>query len=382
MPGPDIFLMQFLKILAVFLLFTGQIQAQEKINVSQQMVKVAPLSEEVLYFSFAGGDRITINISEKNGRRMSIIEVSEYPLNTKYQTTKIAQVKIPEMNIPSEGIYVVKLRNNTITGRECSLSIDRIPLNEDTRHFNTSVRWVTVNDTTWKSSFTEGIIRYDTLYSRTSSQGVVYEEIIEEYILDKTQRVRARTVPKASKTQISFSLPPDIINEKEEKTLLSWAYWIGVDEAGNEAWEHNSKVISEVIKGGVSFFLSPLAALAIGAVSDLSIPTMGEDVDYYLTEDEVKFARFKKTKFDALDKGKGVAGYQRFGPDENRDFNLVLQNDNLLQGIDVNVKVVAVYQYKRFGKVTDTEMEVKPVRGKVQERTPIIKTIKVPVRME
>lgn len=363
----------FFFLMGVFSVAWGQTPVQ----VSRQTLKIAALGEEEIYFGFARGDVIQFTLKAKNGRKLSQIEIAEYPANTRLLKTKTAEVINETLEVASEGIYVFKIKNNSISPRVCEINIQRIPASDHYRNFNTAIRWVSVNDTTWQSSTREGIIRYDTVYTRNTSTGVKSKEMLEELILDKTQRVHARTGLKKSYSEVSFRLPEDVLNENEEKKLSSWAYWIGVDEAGNQAWEHNSKIISAIVKGTASYFLTPLGALAAGVVTDLSIPTLGEDAAYYLTEKPFNIK--KKADQTFKDQGKGVAGFQKFSPSAQRNFTITLQNDNLLQGIDINVKVVAIYELKKIGKITETDMQVRPVTGKIQERTPLVKTIRKPV---
>jgi uncharacterized protein with FMN-binding domain len=358
-------------------IFSSRAQSIE--NVADLTLKIASLKEEELYFRFAAGDKIILNVKEESGKEISEIEVLEYPDIKRFSTRKSSVVKDQEIQVNSNAVYVFRLKNTALNRRDCKVRIDRIPAKAETSGFNTSVSWVTVNDTTWKTSSREGIIRYDTTLIPGTKRGIIKEETVEELVLDKNQRLHAKANLKSVKSTLSFSLPKDQISPQREKKLVSWAYWVGVDEAGNKAWEQNSKIITKVVKGGASILLTPLGALAVGVVADLSIPTMGEDVEYWIT-DKTNAALFKDGKaFKFKDHGKGVAGYQKFNGTAERDFSILLKNDNLVQGIDVNLKIVAIYKLVEYGNVPHTETKITPVKGKIQERTPIIKQIRKPL---
>lgn len=361
----------------IFSAFSSKAQSTE--NVADLTLKIASLKEEELYFKFAAGDRIILNIKEGNGKEIGEIEVVEYPDSKRFSTRKSVMLKDQEIQVNSNSVYVFRLKNTALSRRDCKVRIDRIPAKSEVSGFNTSVSWITVNDTTWKTSSREGIIRYDTAHITETKRGISKEETVEELVLDKNQRLHAKANLKSVKSIVSFAIPKDEINQQKEKKLVSWAYWVGVDEAGNKAWEQNSKIITKVIKGGASMLLTPLGALAVGVVADLSVPTMGEDVEYWLA-DNANTVLFKEGKaFKFKDHGKGVAGYQKFSNEAGRSFNILLKNDNLVQGIDVNLKVVAIYKVTTWGNVPHTETKITPVKGRIQERTAVVKQIKKPL---
>lgn len=368
----------FLK-LTLFIFFSVSAFGQTNRSVVDLSLKLASLKSEEMYFAFAAGDRIVLTVIEEGGKEISEVEVLEYPNLKRFSERKTSGIVEKEIYVSQNTVYMFRIANNTVSRRNCKVKISRIPASSETSSFNTSVDWITVNDTTWKQESREGIIRYDTTYINNTKRGVVSKKVVEEFVLDKNQRVFSWSNLKNRKSAISFSLPKNQSSENEEKVLVSWAYWIGVDEAGNKAWEQNSKIITGIVKGGASVFMSPLGALAVGVVADLSVPTMGEDVEYWLA-DNTNTTLFNSGKdFKFLDHGRGVAGYHKFSASQNRDFNLLLKNDNLIQGIDVNVKVTAIFELRELGNITTKEAQIKPIKGRIRENIPIVKTVKKPV---
>ncbi|HYG53202.1 MAG TPA: hypothetical protein VD905_20020 [Flavobacteriales bacterium] len=100
--------------------------------------------------------------------------------------------------------------------------------------------------------------------------------------MDKNQKVHSEMNSNGNKSWLFFSLPLNSETPLKTKKVISWAYWVGVGEEGNQAWQQNIKTVGKLAKGVASIFLTPLGALAVGAIADLAIPTSGEDVGYWI----------------------------------------------------------------------------------------------------
>lgn len=126
---------------------------------------------------------------------------------------------------------------------------------------------------------------------------------------------------------------------------------------------------------------SPLAAFAAGALGELTIPTIGNNIKYALVDLDNKNNFQNKLPYKAYDSGDGIAGYKKFiSPTMlHGTYYIILQNDNGLEGIDVNVKAVAIIEEKKYKDVSYTEMVVNPRVEKQIFTDPIIKTLSIPV---
>lgn len=364
----------------ILIVCSSAAQAQFSETVADLSFKISPLKEEDLYFKFAAGDKIIFKLIEENGKELNEVEVVEYPDVKRFSIRKTSSVLHQEIQVKSKAVYVFRFKNTALNKRDCKIQISRIPASPETYGFNTTVAWTTLSDTTWKTSWKDGIIRYDTSHISKTKRGIIKEENVEEIILNKNQRLHAKANIKSAKSSLSFILPKDQLSSDREKKLTSWAYWVGVDEAGNKAWEQNSKIVTKIVKGGASMLMTPLGALAVGVVADLSVPTMGEDVEYWIADNQnTAIFNTEGKGFKYIDHGKGIAGYQKFNGGTTRAYNVLLKNDNLIQGIDVNVKVIAIYTVKEWGDVKYIDTKITPIKGRIRERVPYIQQVKKPV---
>ena len=133
--------------------------------------------------------------------------------------------------------------------------------------------------------------------------------------------------------------------------------------------------------GAVTIFGGgPLTGIAIGAVSDLAMPTMGEDVAYWFIPDQYNAQLFvSRQTFMQFDKGKGIAAFGKNTGRTQGTFYIGLLNDNQFQGIDVNLKVSVIWETNYYEDRTFTEKSSVPKYETKVFSEPIIKTYKVPV---
>jgi hypothetical protein len=364
-----------------FFTFTTYSFGQNEVDVTDQTIKIGGLKEEELLFGFAIGDKVIFNFSEKDNNELKEVEIIEYPDNSKFSDFKTAKIENKTFNVTKTGVYIFRFKNSAIKGRVCRIQIQRIPKSEQYINFNTSVTWVDKQDTTFKSYTKDVVVGYDTTYQQKTKKELVKTETKEELIMDKNQRVHSQTNENGNKTSVFFTLPTNEISTYKTKKVIAWAYWVGVDEAGNKAWEQNSKTLSNVSKGVASIYLTPLGALAVGAVTDLMIPSVGEDVSYWFVSQQNQDLFFAGQPFNCFDKGKGVAGYRNF---TNKDLlqgtgYICLLNDNYMQGINANIKVIAIIETNYYEEKQYTEQIVEPKVEKQIFKDPIITTKRIPI---
>jgi hypothetical protein len=355
--------------------------AQTPVDVTEQTIKVAAFSEEVLYFGFAEGDQIIFNFSEVNGKEVKEVEIMEFPSASKFSDFKTSKIENKTINVNTKSVYKFRFYNNALGGRICKIKIQRIPSDEKQKRFNTSVKWVKEQDTTWNSYTKEVLVGYDTLKIQKTRKVIALEEKTEELVLDKTERVHSTTNENGNRTNVFFVLPQNQANEYESKTVVAWAYWVGVGEESNKAWQQNKNAIVGAVKGIASMTLSPLGGLALGTLTSLILPTMGENVDYRLVDETNKNLIYAGQQCRVFDFGNGVAGCKRFtnqGVLQGK-YYVILVNDNYVQGIDVNVKVSAIIEHTKYKDEIYTEKVTSPKYEKQIVKEPIITTKEFPV---
>lgn len=364
----------------LLLLFTGISHAQ-KGNVAELQLKIDPSAEEELYYAFAAGDKIVFSIEETTGQTLGEVSVTEYPETVKYKVHGLKKEKNRQFTVPVTAVYKFRFANTDKEIRQCSVKIQRIPASAATKNFITSVHWKTVQDTVWNAATRDVVTGYDTLYSQKTRKVIDFERKYEELVLDKNQRVNAKTTLGESKTTVGFALPADVVSRLETKKVIAWAYWVGVGDESNEFWKQNRKMIVGAVQGAAAYFTTPLGGIAAGAATNLALPVNGEDVEYALLNEQNSKLFMQGKIFKPLDNGKGIAAYKRFtdtGMLQGRFF-MALVNDNYIQPIDVNVKVSAIIEHIRYRDEQYTEKVVNPRYEKKIVREPSIVTTKIPV---
>lgn len=363
------------------LMITISCSAQAPVDVTDQKIKIGGFNEEELYFGFAEGDKILFNFEEIDKKELKEVEVIEYPGNSKFSDFKTKKIENKTFNVSRQGVYIFRFKNSAMGGRICRIQIQRIPANDVLKNFNSTVSWVVKQDTSWNSFTKDVVIGYDTTYVQRTTKELVKSEKVEEMLLDKKQRVNSSTNANGNKSMVFFTLPVNQVMPYQTRKVISWAYWVGVGEEASDAWRSNAKAIAGLAKTAVGSFTSPLGALALGTVTDLMIPNVGEDVFYAITDEQNKNLFFTLGQFRARDQGRGVAGYHRFVEPamlQGRHF-VCLNNDNVMVGIDADIKVVAIVETNTYQDKNFTETVSTPRYEKQLFREPTITSAKVPV---
>jgi len=119
----------------------------------------------------------------------------------------------------------------------------------------------------------------------------------------------------------------------------------------------------------------------LGAVTDLAVPSIGEDVYYAIADQMNKDFFLLGSQYRIYDEGKGVAGFKKFTEPSfcQGQFHILLSNDNVMQGINANIKVVAIVETNIYEDQQYTDINVIPRYEKKAFSDPIINTFKVPV---
>lgn len=372
------------KITLLFLLTVNVLFAQKNITVAEIAVQVKPGTTEELVYGFAEGDQILLTFEEENGKKLNEVSVSEFPDILKFKAMDVKKIKKQTVVVNHKAVYKFLFKNTDKEPKQLSVLIQRKPATEENRNFNTTVKWVTEQDTTWNSFTKEVVVGYDTLYVRKTRKVVTFEKKYEEMVVDKSQRVSAKTSLDPSQSGIFFALPGNSITADESKKVVAWAYWVGVGKESNDYWQQNRKVIVGAVQGATTIFTSPLGGLAAGAVTNLALPSIGEDVEYALVNEENKKLYLQGKPIKSYDFGKGIATSKRFtepGMLQGK-FYVMLKNDNYVQPIDVNVKVSAIVEHKKFKEETYMDKQISPKYEKKILSEPNIVTRKFPATFD
>ena len=320
-------------IIITTILFSTQLLGQTTVDVAENTFKVNGLGgEEVFYYGFAEGDQLIFNFQEITGKELKELEIIELPSSSKFMDYKSTKIENKTLNIQHTGIYKFRFENAALLNRVCKIKIQRIPASETTKNFNTSVYFKTV---------------YDTTYLNIPERYLIKSDTIIENITDQTAKVHSQSNLNNNKTTFNFTLPVNTV---------AWSYYIGVDQAGQQAFQNATKELSYRAAPLIAKIpgYGPLAALALGSTSYLSTIQSGEDIDFYIVDGNNVNLFLSGQQFYYIKKGKVINDYSRMLAPLSGSYHVCLSNDNAFTGVAVAVKITAVVINQQWGIRTVT----------------------------
>ena len=314
-------------LLGFILIKDNLLRAQTIVDVAENTIKVGALGEEIFYYGFAEGDQMIFNFEEVNGKELKELEIIEMPESSKFMDYKTAKVESKKLNITRTGIYKFRFTNTNIKGRICKIKIKRIPTSDATKNFNSSVYWRKAHDTTYTTVKEKYLVKADTII---------------ENITNQVAKVHSQGNLNGSTNTFNFTLP---------NNTVSWSYYVGVDQAGQEAYEDATKLLA---KNASPILLrmpgiGPLAALALGGSSYIAQLQKGEDIDFWIVNN-ANISLFKAGQpFSALKKGKVINDFSKMNSPLSGTLHMCLSNDNAITGVNVNVRITAIIVNEQWG---------------------------------
>lgn len=321
------------------LFLCSNICGQTIIDIADNTLKVAGLSEEVFYYGFAEGDQVIFNFQEVNGKELKEIEIVELPSSSKFMDYKSSKIENKTFNISKTGIYKFRFSNQALSGRICKFKIQRIPESETTKNFNTNVYTRTV---------------YDTTYTPITEKYLIKRDTVATPVVDQVARVSSRNAMNGSsnKTIVDFTLP---------EGTIAWSYYIGVGNEGKEAFKAASdKFLTSAAETANSIpGYGTMAALALYGLNYFT-QVQGEDnIKYYFIKDWENVLLFKSGQvFYQYKQGDVVNDASRMTAPLGGKVYLGLCNDNIVDAIEVSVKVTAVNIIQEWGTKIVQEMNI------------------------
>lgn len=377
------------KLFFLCILLSFKLIGQEAIEVADLTLKIGSKDEEVLYYAFAEGDQIIFNFEETDNRELKEIEIVEYPESSKFKDYETKSVKEKKIQVFNTGIYKFRFYNSALLkGRVCKVKISRIPKSKELAFFNTGVKWVEKLDTTYDIKTETVITGYNT-YNRQKSRRVLSSidtSIVS--VVDRTERVHSTSSLSGTNVSwINFKLPdnynyPNIFLPYKSTETISWAYSITVGSSG-ETWYKNANQRASLktatgyaVKAGlVSTPYTALALLAVEGLNLFSNPPQGDNINF-------NFISVINGVNRDLGYGNSVAASGRMTEIKNGGCSLRLSNDNIMDGINVNVNIVAVQVTQTWEDETYTVQESDPIKEKQTRKIPKIAVRKVPVMVK
>lgn len=326
--------------LLIVLILPGRTLAQAPIILTEQEFDLEPRQAHVLCYRLAAGDRLQLNLIEESGKALqevAIIAAGE----TRWRELETAVIEGVEVPVAQEGVYMLRVQHGRGGKRHVRLRLQRVPHSAETAYFETRANEVIDRDSVFVLEEAEVLVGTDTVMEQTTRRINSHTEFREDMILNRSERLTH-----GQENVVRFELPRNAETRARDEKVVGWAYWIGVGEESNLAWEQNKALINKSIKTVAGLALSPLGALVAGLTTDLMLPPkgIGEDVIYKLAQ----HAPHVEKGFLPVDEGAGVAAYRKINDPKFQygEFGFFIQNDNLITPIDVEIRVSAYIEVK------------------------------------
>ncbi len=354
------------------------------VEVTVQALKVGSNSEEALYYGFAAGDVLLFDFDEANEKAVKEVEIVEMPSNSKYLGYEVKAVKEKRLTVNRTAVYKFRFFNDAnFKGRVCRVKIQRIPASPETAKFNSSVKWVEKFDTAYEVETKTVPAGYQTITKEKTRRVLASVDTSVQVITDRVERVHSKLYGPGGQNSSVIAIPipenkyePFFILPKKATELLSWAYTISVGDSGTTWYKDaNQKAAAKsATKLAASAGLIPpqyvaMSIFAIEALSAFSNPPKGENIQYQFFKGQVPTSQF----------GDAVAVCGRVTETNPGPLYLKLTNDNIKDGINVDVKVIAVTVTKTWKEEPYTVTEQEPIKEKKVIKTPKVTVSKVPV---
>ena len=369
-----------LLLFSVILISQSIFSYSEPILVTESTIRLGFDQTQVLFYSFAEGDQIIFDLEMVKGKHIKEVQIIELPSNLIFTEFKAQNIKNRKIKVRNKGVYAFKFYSSSFSNRVCRIKISRIPATKSTESFNTNWKWKVLNDTIYTPYTVDSITGYNTIKYKEKVRELVKTEKVEDLLFNKTQRVHSYYNQNKSSTYLKVDLPNPIQTDLKEEKVIAWAYWIGVGKEAQEAYKENASSVGNLAKGITSLYGTPLAGLAIGTITELVIPKTGEDVAYWFIPDYDNAQKFANGEtFLQFDEGKGIAAYGKNSNRTQGTFYIGLYNDNQLQGIDVEVKIVVIKEIKIFENKEYNREKQEPIIVTLNKTRMTIKQTKIRV---
>lgn len=309
------------------LLLSASAYSQEAIDLIESTLKLGISEEKEFYFGFAEGDQIVLNVEIIKGKHLGEIEVCEYPSSIKFTDYETKTLTDKKIRVSKDAIYKFRFTNKGLLAKICKIRIQRIPLNESTKQFDSEVHWKTYLDTTYTNKNERYLIKTDTTIVN---------------VVDQVAKVHSIGNMNGNKTSINFTLPAN---------TKYWSYYIGVDQSGQQAYKNATEQLTKFATPIVSRIpgYGPTAALALGLTSYITQIQNGEDIDYYLVTNNNAQLFNAGQAFYYVKKGKVINDFSRLEGYSQDTYFICLSNDNAVTGVSVMIKVTAIVITEQWG---------------------------------
>jgi hypothetical protein len=366
--------------------------AQQLVDVADLTLKLSAGEEKDLYYCFDSNDQIVFGFEETSRKPIkSIAIIEDGSGSTKFEDYEVAQVNGKTIPVYKKGIYKFHFVNaSLLKGKVCKIKIQRQLASGSRPDFNTSVKWVEKTDTTYNVYTKKVVTGYREYEVQKTRRVLAKVDTSVVPVVNRVERVHSKmNMDRPNYSLINFSLPtnvaePNLLFPYRTTELVSWAYSIGVGESG-QAWykDANKKaaakgVVSLTVQAGLATGGSgALAVLAIEGVSLFSNPPSGDNCIF-----SVLFSQNGQNYSLNNASGNSVAASGQITSLKQGSMTLKLENDNTIDAINVDVKIVACVITKTYKDEAYTIKKSEPIEELKTFKDPKVAMRKVAVMME
>lgn len=341
----------------IFLLAASLAQAQQPILVTEQELDLEGKTAQVLCYHFAEGDQVLLDVAEAEGKTLEEVALVAAPGETRWSALDVAVVEGEKIQVPRAGVHMLRIVHGRGGHRHVHVRITRVPRDARTAAHETAVQVAIRRDSVFELVEEEVVVGSHSVTVQQTQRINSRTEYKEDYFMEQKERL-----VRGEKRMVSFDLPEDVETRARDEKVVGWAYWIGVGEESNLAWEQNKALINKAVKLTAGLTLSPLGALAAGLVTELALPPKGrgEDVIFKVVQNDPSV----REGYHLVANGAGVSSYRKVSDPalQQGTFGVFLENDNLLYPIDVDIRVSAYIEVKYWHEEYTDVQELRPVK--------------------
>ncbi|MBK9336443.1 MAG: hypothetical protein IPM98_07570 [Lewinellaceae bacterium] len=280
--------------------------------------------DHVYSFALAQGDEVALHIEVLVGRQVRNVEFAQHNGPSLFSTYALDSTLDKSILIPQTGVYLLSIRERGMGKKVCRFTLHRTPAGPLTERMDTRVSWDLQQQPRYQVQRRMILIGKKPGISSLGGQVNVSA---------------SKLGLKNPVGTYQFALPPHTV---------SWAYRISVGQALTEARRKDADQLTGALNSGAAKLLpvappTALAALALGMAIDLTVPKVGEAVEYALMSAE-NLEKFKKREpYQAFiwQGSVSVDVQRRFTPLEG-SYYFAFRTSNWIDDITINVDIEAV----------------------------------------
>jgi hypothetical protein len=318
------------------LFIPGTLFARDSILVSDHEFSIPgsiySSNEISLYYGFAKGDKLVLNIQGKKENQRNAMAISEIPSEKMiYYNGSFNQVEDLKLTIRETAVYRLSFSTIDEESRDVHIKIYRFPASDETRDFNTKVTWKLVEDTLFNQRVTHTLAGYD-----TSIREILYQKV--------------HLSP--GKTHINFTLP---------KHTKAFYYWLG----DSDLFEKEYTRVNHELKNKYTFpFAVPdsligFATLHLFKEDYFRFMNLGDNFTYWLTESSPTSGNAGKEPLHYIDKATCSTNYGMVHTPARKNFQFLLDNPGQ-QSFSIDMIIAGIIIQENYK--TKVEKEIKNIQ--------------------